>query len=375
MNTALANQLLRALLEWDEQTEEEYVNTLMSMASWKWDAYEGFRAGQRFLESLARWLAQFDDPTTRFRWIKFVVDRMIFISSSEMDHLISVAYPDIIRPAVLARVAAQSGIAPHLKRRVIGTSEFRAEQRRALVLGLSDGARLDILRRNSEGLSHEQFVPSSEVPVFRRKDLSDKLAAALETFGSDAEATFNHVLLVDDFYGSGTSLMRLEIGVDGQPNVQGKVRKFIEQANELTTAGGHDQPALLSEDYRVTILLYVASERAKDHIQAALQDAGLGERWSIDVIQIIDNKYTVIDDLLLSDCDKFWDPILEDEHKKRAARGYRDCALPVVLYHNAPNNSVSPLWADSTGRTRDGAVGLNRRALFPRYERHHSDRP
>ena len=58
--------------------------------------------------------------------------------------------------------------------------------------------------------------------------------------------------------------------------------------------------------------------------------------------------------------------MLEDEHKKRAARGYKECALPVVLYHNSPNNSVSPLWADSTGRRREGVESMNRRGASSR---------
>ena len=49
----------------------------------------------------------------------------------------------------------------------------------------------------------------------------------------------------------------------------------------------------------------------------------------------------------------------------------KDAALPVVLHHNTPNNSISLLWADTTDR-EDGS---KRHALFPRYERHHADRP
>jgi hypothetical protein len=41
-----------------------------------------------------------------------------------------------------------------------------------------------------------------------------------------------------------------------------------------------------------------------------------------------------------------------------------------VLFHNTPNNSVCILWADTTDRDE----GQNRRALFPRYERHRADR-
>lgn len=132
---------------------------------------------------------------------------------------------------------------------------------------------------------------------------------------------------------------------------------------------------MLDEGYSATILIYMASARAKRHIEDALQKAGLADRWRLEVIQVFDDTCEVTDADLLADCDVFWDPVLEDEHKACAARGYKDCALPIVLHHNAPNNSVSPLWADSTGRRREGYTSMERRALFPRYERHHSDRP
>ena len=68
---------------------------------------------------------------------------------------------------------------------------------------------------------------------------------------------------------------------------------------------------------------------------------------------------------------RFYDDVLTDEHKGRAPLGYADCALPLVLSHNTPNNSISLLWADTTVEPQS----LNRLALFPRYERHHRDRP
>ena len=69
-------------------------------------------------------------------------------------------------------------------------------------------------------------------------------------------------------------------------------------------------------------------------------------------------------------CHDYYDPATADEHKGDTPLGYEDCALPLVLAHNTPNNSVCLLWAESSAD-----VGLGRHALFPRYERHHKDRP
>ena len=54
-----------------EEAEAEVIPKLMAMAELKWDSYEGFRAGQRFMESLARWLREFPDEETRRRWRHF----------------------------------------------------------------------------------------------------------------------------------------------------------------------------------------------------------------------------------------------------------------------------------------------------------------
>ena len=50
--------------------------------------------------------------------------------------------------------------------------------------------------------------------------------------------------------------------------------------------------------------------------------------------------------------------------------GYGGCALPLVLEHNTPNNSVALLWAETDGGVRDGASAPAMRPLFRRRQRH-----
>lgn len=72
-------------------------------------------------------------------------------------------------------------------------------------------------------------------------------------------------------------------------------------------------------------------------------------------------------------CDKYYDHDLFkrlEKHCKEAGQtsmryGYADCALPVVLEHNTPNNSVPLLWAET-----DGKEGPPMRSLFHRRDRH-----
>mgnify|MGYP000176764387 CR=1 FL=1 len=369
MRDELAGELLEELLGWSEDEREARLPRLLAMSRWKWDGYEGFTAGQRLMESLVRWLQGFESTTERMRWLDFLLDQVIFISAAELEHAISLVYDDYVRPSVIRRVSARLDIPSYRTTAISATPQYRADQRRPLVLGLSDGARLDLLRRSSTGLSHEQFSLTADLGFRQVETLVSKLNSALSSWLLDEPRTFSSVLLVDDFYGSGTSLINIE-DADGQKRIGGKVGKFLDsvRGQGLDSPGAEGEPQLLETGYRGTILLYVASAQAADYIRRTLATAGLD--WELWVVQRIPHSSVVTDEKLLADCEKFWDSVLEDAHKANSARGYKDCALPLVLYHNTPNNSVSPLWADSTGRG-----GRDMHALFPRYERHHVDRP
>src|SRR5206468_714912 len=86
---------------------------------------------------------------------------------------------------------------------------FLALRRRTLFLGLSDGARLDRLRRAS-GLSHEQFIQDYLVDVEQAASAKDELTKALEKQELPGEPTFRQIVLVDDFSGSGRTLVRFD---------------------------------------------------------------------------------------------------------------------------------------------------------------------
>jgi hypothetical protein len=71
------------------------------------------------------------------------------------------------------------------------------------------------------------------------------------------------------------------------------------------------------------------------------------------------------------------DPSLKNEHIEEggtddASLGFAGCALPLVLEHNTPNNSVALLWAETPGAdARGGEPPRNAmRPLFRRRERH-----
>lgn len=69
------------------------------------------------------------------------------------------------------------------------------------------------------------------------------------------------------------------------------------------------------------------------------------------------------------------DPEIQTKHTdvggvNHIGLGYGGCALPLVLEHNTPNNSVALLWAETDGGSRDGARAPAMRPLFRRRQRH-----
>ena len=71
----------------------------------------------------------------------------------------------------------------------------------------------------------------------------------------------------------------------------------------------------------------------------------------------------------------YYDPVLRTKHTDvggvtHLGLGYGGCALPLVLEHNTPNNSVALLWADTDGGIRNGVPVSAMRPLFRRRQRH-----
>jgi hypothetical protein len=352
----LAEEVLAKVMEWRPDEVAEYGSQLQLLAAHKYDSYEGYRPGVKFLENLTGLLSQFDDVEERRTIIRFVLREMVFISRAELDHLIETVYPQHIRPMLLTKAAAELGISRYALRRIAQSDEFRCIRRKLLVLGLSDGARVDRLRRSSP-LSHEQIYLATDIADETAGDALDKLKEAL----ADDAACFEHVLLVDDFYGSGFTLLRER--PEGAEPFTGRLwrtKKRLERFKEM---------GIISDGARVSVLVYVASEDAERYVTDMLRRAELP--WDLQVVQRMPTDVKITADDMRLICESHYDPILVDHAKpKPYPMGFRDAALPLVLPHNTPNNSICILWADTTDRPE----GQLRRALFPRYERHRDDR-
>jgi len=363
MKDTVAERVLASVMEWDAAEVAEFGPALQALAAHKYDSYEGYRPGVKFLEHLTGWLYQFPTVEERQQAIRFVLDDLIFISGAELGHLIETVYPDHIRPMLIKKTSERLGVSRFAVAEIVRSDLFRHLQRATLVLGLSDGAHIDQLRRTSPELSHEQ--------IFLATDIGDetmvRAVRKLREATCDPDARFEQVLLVDDFYGSGRTLLRKE---DGEFNGRlWRTRERLAQLAEgVEDSEGGIVPAL-APGFSVSVLVYIAAAQAEEHVRGALLDADID--WQLSVVQPLPADVRITHAELRKMCEEHYDPILTDKHKQRDVPfGFSDCALPLVLQHNTPNNSICILWADSTEKPDS----LERRALFPRYERHQEGR-
>src|SRR5262245_33261724 len=157
MRDALAERLLANVMEWTPEDVAEQRPILQALAAFKYDEYQQFSPGMRFVESLALWLQQFQMLDERKAAYAFVLSRLVFLSHAEMAHFSAIAYPDVIRPVFIEQAARDAEIAPFRVSQVLGTDAFKRLQGASLFFGLSDGARIDLFRRSNKELSHEQI--------------------------------------------------------------------------------------------------------------------------------------------------------------------------------------------------------------------------
>jgi len=358
-----AVQLLAKTMGWQEDSADQ-VGPLQLLADYKYDHYQRFGPGRRFIESFALWLNQFD-PDDRNAAFNFIRDKLIFFSDQEMSHLVTTAYPDVIVQERLRIVAEEQGTPPYWVNRIASTPRFAELKSKSLYLGLSDGARTNELRRSSFGeISNEQIWQAYELGD---EKASDMLSALKESLAPSAEISepprFNAIWLLDDFSGSGNTYIRYD-AKKGQ--FKGKLKKIYSRLHQ----GSLVDPT----NYEVYLLLYVATRQAIDHIEYWSERFTSEHSYKplqLRVICPIEKDVSVtpgwaqeLKDFICND--KNYDDRAFDKHMAvggtdTARLGFAGCALPLVLSHNTPNNSIYLLW---------GQENFKPFGLFPRVSRH-----
>jgi hypothetical protein len=357
MKDRLAQALLMKVMSWDPERTAKERPELQALAALKYDEYQQFEPGMRFVERLALWLDQFPQDAREVAY-RHVRRRLIFLSNLEMTHLVGMAFADLIRPVLLQKAAAAMSVPPFYVRRIAASAEFTAIQNSTLFLGLSDGARTDMFRRANPQLDNEQFLQHYEIVAERAAKLLDGLQSRLPRGHGDAK--FGTVVLLDDFTASGLSYLRL--GDTGWTGKIGRFHNFLNSESGARLIGNGPIDVLL--------VLYVATQRAVEYLEektAELSNDRARLKYRLLVGQLLPHSESLRpgeDEGLDALIEAFYDSSLEDAHTlvggTNLKYGFAGCGLSTILTHNAPNNSLALLVGETD----------HFRALFPRVRRH-----
>lgn len=380
MNQTLGLRVLSEITSWTDERAREEFKWLMFMARLKYDGYRDFQAGMRFIESLATWLQQFDqeDRETAYQFVRKI---LVYFGPGEMQRLVEMFYPRFVRDRLHRIVSAKIGIPPY---RVLSDqdtiNEIAKLRRKTIFMALSEGARIETIRHMNAGLlSNEQMVVATQLDTDKWEELRKNLREEL----NDPNAKIALVYLIDDFIGTGTSFLRFN---DEKKAWKGKLIRFkesIESAIEDIGDGG-----IFEDGWELCVHHYIASADAAEKIiereKRARQEIkfdGWAENTHFSFGTVLPRDFPIDkagDDLLafIQLTNKYYDPALRTPHTDvggvtHLGLGYGGCALPLVLDHNTPNNSVALIWAETLGKnTTEGESVHAMRPLFRRRQRH-----
>lgn len=368
MNQEFILGKLSKLMEWDEERSCKEFAWLRLMSRMKYDGYQDFLAGIRFIESLADWLQQFL-PNEREYAYCFIRNNLVFISAAEIRHLVELFYPETVQPRLVQHVAGICGVPQYqVWATAAATGAYETLLRKTVFIELSDGARIDIFRRANAGvISHEQVATAPRI----NRAKWDELLKDLRKSTGNPDERFSFVYLVDDFVGSGTTLLREEEG----GNWNGKLLRFWNDLNDAGVLEGH-----FEQDWTLCVHHYISTYQAdcavRERDQAARKARGEGnwfKRVAFSSGILLESDFPIRPEThpnFIALVEKYYDCGIETEHIRKggtnARLGFGQCALPLILEHNTPNNSIALFWAETDGGDDRHAM----RPLFRRRERH-----
>jgi hypothetical protein len=225
-------------------------------------------------------------------------------------------------------------------------------------------------------------VTTTQPDTDKWNDLLNELRESLK----DESARFRLVFLIDDFMGTGSSLLRQKAsaanGSSTDKEWTGKLVKFKKSA--IMAGGGRGLEMFFEPDWQICIHHYIATFFAKEN--STLSYDQVKDQWNGNTgwAKNVDFSFSMVlpEELSLSKREGidegfsrltqiYYNSSLETVHTakggvKHLGFGYGGCALPLVLEHNTPNNSVALLWGE-TGKAENEP---SMRPLFRRRQRH-----
>ncbi|MBQ6741373.1 MAG: hypothetical protein IJR04_02135 [Bacteroidales bacterium] len=376
MNDSLAVSLLAKVTKWEDKRLSKELPKLSFMARTKYDSYSQFDPGFRFMSSFAQWMSQFDKEDVETIYSAFN-KYLTFISPEQIKYLVDLMYSSKIKPFIRDLSASRAGLSRYQLIKIENSQEYKIQKRLSLVVGLSDGSHIDILRRTA-GFSNEQVLPMYYPNQEKLQDMYDELHKDRLLKGTNRNL-FESLFLVDDFTASGTSFARKE------DKFKGKIIKILRglKPSEAGSEGkGADESKELSDLFvkdkiKVNALFCVATEEAikniKKEVDSFLKDNGMNDliQFNVDCVQLIKTEeinliknHPGLKNVLKKDKYYDWPTILTDSYRKgkhdEPYWGFNECGLLLVLSHNTPNNTMPVIWEDTN----------KFRGLFPRISRH-----
>jgi hypothetical protein len=359
MRSGLAEKLLAKTMNWSAEETSRQRPLLQALASFKYNEYQQFSPGTRFIESLVKWLSQFKTEEEKNTAYQFVLDSLIFISSDQMAHLVNITYADKIQPIVIAKTARVIKLNPFWVTKIVKSTTYKVSLRRSIFIGLSDGSKIDLLRRSTPRISNEQVLTTYSISKEKRNDMLNELKK------EKINSKFNTVFLIDDFTASGTSYFR-----KSEEEWKGKIFKFLQS---ILPSGENASLMQENETIDIHIIFYIAATEALLKLEENLlsyktEQPESNFTYTINAVQIIGSEIkaeikskTAFIELVKN----YFDKGIIDRHYKEGKHdepylGFNECCLPVILSHNTPNNSLPILWFPD-----DKIIGL-----FPRVKRH-----
>jgi hypothetical protein len=360
--------LMKVLQLSDEVAFDNNRRYFQNMAKYKYDGYQQFAPGMRFIERFALWLDQFEVADRKIIF-DFIRNRLVFVSNEEMNLLVSSCFPDLIKQILTQSVGNELNIAHYNISKITSSLEYKTLLKQSLFFGLSDGARTDVFRRANSGIiSHEQIYQTYELSDERAKKMqTDFLHEELaKLYGENFDpklGKFRSVFLLDDFSASGTSYLVEKGGV-----LKGKISGLYKSifTNETILNTIFDR-----EKLDIHVILYMCTSQAFDQISGSFEKlkTKYGNKPTLHYMHLIPDSFKLTDQHEKDVYDLCMKPLyydgetIEDKHTgKEIQLGYRSCALPLILAHNCPNNSLSMLWSYEHSPKFEG--------LFPRIPRH-----
>jgi hypothetical protein len=374
MNERLGLRLLAEIMKWPDEIARREFEWLRLMARVKYDSYEDFRAGARFLERLAIWLQQFL-PKDRQLAYDFLRDRLIYIGPQEMQLLVERLYPEHVERDLIQAICSQMQLPTYnVWRSADAVAALKRSRRRILFMALSDGARIDELRRSNAGiLSNEQIVVATQLDTSKWQELYRKLRKEQ----GDKEAQFERICLIDDFIASGTTLLRYE---EDEKKWDGKIIRFrdtlrsaeaaLEGTANLTSLPIHIHHYLSTARAQLAIGERIAKMKVDKPDEGWIEHLSFSFGYTLPVEVVFGKQMAAPFNPVI---ENYYDPAIESVHSavsgvKSLMYGYAECGLPLVLEHNTPNNSLPLLWAETDGNTTNGVHPM--KPLFRRRQRH-----